>query len=497
MTPRRDSDPLGLNAAQGKLAPQDYVVRERDAEGGSVPRASSFHDGIPRAVPFDRTWFYHAFQAMIERNPFGAAAFARFHDDVLNAAVETAGATAAEEWEAVRTENTIAREKAASVDAELAKEREALATLAEAQASTLASLDTASAEAASTAADAVSAAGGVLRPDKLDEDPFYRPRARSEAAVAADLHLPWPPVPKGAIMHPLVYWTLAAIGGAGMGLSFGAMAGAVHLDALPNESPWVIAYVSVLGFAMSSMMGAAVYLASRWASAGCFNGWKRGSWVPAAAVAVLSLALAATVFAVVDQQGLMKLAGLEDAAAGLGGEGGGSGRSPWAMLVGSFALALPSLFVQAGIGAWKGRSEAANRVAAEMAREKRDAEAELRDRPETKAALAALARARVRLWERNRAAETFATRRKEIETRIAELEKSRPAERHRLDGEGAKRVQDALDQALGMYRKQEAMIAEIGGGQAPARQVHAPKRRGKGLWERARAFIGRLRKGGG
>lgn len=498
MTPRDDSAPLGIDSAPGRLAPHDYVVRQRDAKGGTVTRSSVYHDGIPRAVPFAQTWFFPAFEAMQARDPFLAAAFARFHDDVLNPAVETAAATTAEEWETFRAENATTREKAAAIDTMLSEERKALAELAVAETDALLPFDAAVAEAAMTAADAVGAAGGDFYPDRLDEDPFWLRPARSAAAVAADLGLPWPPVPKGALMSPWLYWPLAVTIGTGMGLSFGAMAGVIHLDALGNEPPLVVAFAACLGISLSAVIGGAIYLASRWASSGCFAGWKRASWVPAAAVAVLSLVAAAVVFSVVDQQGLLKLAALDDAASSLGGEAGTSnGPNPLALLIGSLALAVPTLYMQANVGAWKGRSEIENRVAAEMEREKADAEESLRSRPETQAALAALARLRVRHWERNRAAEPFAKRRQAIEARISELENSRPAERHRLEGEGAKRVQDALDQALGMHQKQEAMMAAIVGGSASVRPKGAAKASGKGLRERLRDLLGKLRKGGG
>lgn len=498
MTPGDDSAPLGIDSDQSRLAPHDYVVRERDAKGGTVPRSSAYHDGIPRAVPFAQTWLFAAFEAMQARDPFLAAAFARFHDDVLNPAIETTAATAAEEWETFRAQNASAREKAAAIDAELTEERKALAALVAVEADALLPLDAAVAEAAMATADAVGAAGGDFYPDQLDKDPFWRRPARGAAAVAADLGLPWPPVPKNALMSPWLYWPLSVVIGIGMGLSFGAMAGAVHFDAPENDSPWAQGFAACLGISLSAISGGAIYLASRWASSGCFAGWKRASWVPAAAVAVLSLAAIATIFAVVDQQGLLKLAALDDAASALGGGAGPStGPNPLALLIGSLALAVPTLYMQASVGAWKGRYEIENRVAAEMEREKADAEADLRSRPETQAALAALARLRVRHWERNRAAESFAKRRQAIEARISELEKSRPAERHRLEGEGAKRVQDALDQALGLHQKQEAMIAALVEGSARARKKGAAKARGKDLRERLRALIGKPRKGGG
>jgi hypothetical protein len=327
-----------------------------------------------------------------------------------------------------------------AVDLAVDEEQDALRAAAEAAAApdraAAAALEPELHAALARAAELTGLAGRSFDPAAPSEADLLRVEPRSLPELAAELRLP---DPEGDRRSHLRRWLAAGftVGvGVLIGLSVGLMAGFIHADSLQRQVPVLIPVLG-LGCVAAFWMSRAVWAAHREASQrGSLGRPVRERWAPVAAALGTDL-LVLAVEVVVEREGILRLARLEEAVGALSNLGRSDSGGDWVWWVAPLVVSLGFVLSHAWEGHVAGRIEAVtNRLLLAQAEDLRPRVEQHHARPEVREALAAiLARA------------PGAARR--LAARAAEAEGRRIEPRPDFTPEQLRRIQDAMDDVNG------------------------------------------------
>ena len=373
-------------AARSVADQHDPLTRRRDEHGNPMPRVEAFL--APPAAddkPLQITPLRGALEVVAARAPGRAAWLHHFYDHRVLPALARLHDVARDEWELVAKSNAeIERHNAAlsARQADLERERDE-ATLPDRTA--VAALDEPIAGAHRVAADKVAQAGGFYDPRDPSPDCVLRHQRLDLRVIAGRDGLAHPDDNVGVKLSNAAALGLSALIGTMIGASVGIIAGVLHAARLADELPQ-LAGCALLGFGVA-------FAGGRWVKGLFYEsanlraaGKAASSWVPALLLGTLVGATVVGLEAIVEQQGLLKMAALQTAFGGAGA--GGAIYFAVGMLFG-----LPYIGAYAYSGWAQGTNAGAlNRLQGIQETEWRARDEEVRATPVAQTALDAIAR---------------------------------------------------------------------------------------------------------
>ena len=464
-------------AGRGVSEQHDPLTRERDAHGNPKPRIEVFL--APPATddkPLETTPLKGALDVVAAQSPGRAAWLHHFYNHRVQPALARLHDVVREEWERVFKANAeVERHNAALTahQADLEVERDE-ATRVDREA--LVVLDSPLAESHGVAAEKVALAGGSYDPQNPSPSCVLRHQPLDLRAIAGRDAIPYPEDNAHVKLSHTASLVLSGLIGTMVGVSVGIIAGVLHASRLGTELPQ-LAGCALLGsgaaFAGGRFVKGLFYESANLRA----MGKSASSWMSAFGLGTLASAAIVVIEAVVEQQGLLKLAALQTAFGG--SQAGGAVFFAVGMLFG-----LPYIGAYAYTGWAEGTNAGAlNRLQGIQETEFRTLNDEVRSRPTVQSALNAIARV-VELLHEKAALETrVEATAAPFNAEIAQCEAGKREPQHELDTSARYRIQDAYDNWNGAQLLFDRQFEESLYGAEPTQ--------GGGFWQRLlRAVFG-------